>query len=392
MVSRVLDSLCDAVVLLDDSLCIGAAGSTHLASLLLHPSARSTSPLQGMPLTDLLTSGDQERFQQFMIREFAAAGAGFGVQAHIASSLQIHLCDSLSRPVPVEIFCSCSLGDGAGGGASCQYLVGILEQALDRLAPAAPEQQPLPQLDEYRLERSASVDGRTRGGRAHLVQHLGQSQEMDMSSSDSDVSSESSTIHLEVSVWIDLDTSELVFLRWTQGFAMLFQSSPPQGAGLLLMLPQTERQGFLAWLKAEATERSSPVREINLALPGQDGGNQRSKRQCFTCTVVLGAEDLPACPFPQGARVVRLELHALDRQQQPSLHAPLARCRNRTTSKTMELWVEVESKSILKSRHALRSMFQVGSSLMVAEDTRSVGAPDLFGRINLEVMASAIVE
>jgi len=393
MVSRVLDSLCDAVVLLDDSLCIDAAGSTQLASMLMHSSACSTSPLQGVPLTDLVAGGCRERFQQFMARELAAARAGFGVHAPIASSLQIPLRGSLNMPVPVEIFCSCSLGDGGGGGGSCQYLVGIREQSSGRDVPAAPEQQPLPQLDEYCLEQSASADASTGGGCAPLVQRLGQIQEMDISSSDSDVSSECSKIHLEVSVWIDLDTSELALLHWTQGFAMLCQSSLPQGAGLLSMLSKTARQGFLAWVQAEAKEPSSSSREIKLQFPGQDGGNRRrTQRQSFACTVVHGAEDLLASPFPQGANFVRLDLHALSRQQQASPSALLAKCRNRATSKTTELWVEVGSKSILRSLHAPRSMFQVGSPLIVAEGTGSVAADDLLKRINLEMVASSIVE
>ena len=128
MVSRVLDSQCDAVVLLDESLCIDAAGSTQLASLLMHPSASSTSPLQGVPLTDLVMSEDHERFQQFMIRELDAARNGFGMHAPIASSLQINLRDSLRIPVPVEIFCSCSLGSEGSGIGPMQYLLGIREQ------------------------------------------------------------------------------------------------------------------------------------------------------------------------------------------------------------------------------------------------------------------------
>lgn len=377
MVSRVLDSQCDAVVLLDESLCIDAAGSMQLASLLLHPSAHSKSPLQGVPLTDFILSGDQEQYQEFMVRELAAARTAFGAQAPIASSLQVNLRDSLG----IEIFCSCSLDDGGGGGGSCQFLVGIREQAVSRVIPATPEQQPLPQLG-------------SQGGHADQVRHLDQVQEMGISISESDVSSDCSTLHLEVMVWIDLSTSELMLLHWTQGFAMLFKSSPPQGVGFLKMLRQRERQGFLAWLQAEARERSRPIQEINLELLGQDDGRQKGRlqRQRFTCTIVQGADDLFASRSLQGTSVVRLDLHAINRHQRTTPSDLLARCRNRATPRTVQLWVEVGSKSILKSRHAPKSMFLVGSSLLFAEDTGSAAAPDLFESIKSQILASALAE
>jgi len=158
-----------------------------------------------------------------------------------------------------------------------------------------------------------------------------------------------------VMVWIDLNTAELMLLHWTQGFATIFENPP---GGFLKMLPQKERQGFLAWLHAEGREGFEPTRQIMLELPRQDGQQRRgSQRQRFTCTMFQGAEDLFASPSPQGARIVRLDLHVVHRPQRRQPSDVLTRFRNQTRRQTIQLWVEVTSKRILKSRHAPRAMF-----------------------------------
>ena len=138
MVTRLLSGMCDAVVPVEQSLCIGVEGSAQLAALLMHHTAHNAPkqnntepirPLQGASLLKLVKSEeDQQRLQDFMMRELSAARTSFATEAPVASSLHIHLRDAIGIPVPVECFCSCSLGAEGGGIGPLRYLIGIRQQ------------------------------------------------------------------------------------------------------------------------------------------------------------------------------------------------------------------------------------------------------------------------
>merc|ERR1712129_255455 len=125
---------------------------------------------------------------------------------------------------------------------------------------------------------------------------LGQISESDTSGSDSDISSESSLLHLRISAWVDVGSEELTLLRWTEGFASLLRQPLPECAGFLNWLVEEQRQGFSAWLQAAVAERTWSARAITLQIPRQGGDNRDQGKLCkriFTCTVFEGAEELP---------------------------------------------------------------------------------------------------
>jgi len=381
MVSRLLGSICDAVVPVDKSLCVGAAGSPQLAALLMHHGSHATPPLQGASLINLAKSDeDQHRLQDFMMRELTAARAGFGTRAPVASSLQVHLHDAFDIPVPVEIFCSCSLGAEAGGIGELQFLIGVREQDANRVMQ---ERQHTRDLQLMNMD-----DGRTTQERQANMKRLDRISEWDISGSDSDISSETSTLHQQMSVWVDMGSEDLTILRWTPGVASLLQQPSPKGDGFLTWLVQEQRQDFSAWLQARPTEDTETSRSITLQLPCKDvrqQGRNRSQKRFFTCarSVFDGSEEIRETSNPSEVRGVRLDLHEYQKKRF-SNRVP----RQSASQPTILLWVEEQTKCVLKSKHAPRSMFQVGSYLTVVEEGDQQGEtiPRLFRHLMRETI------
>jgi len=386
MVTRLLGSMCDAVVPVDKSLCLGASGSPQLAALLMHQGSNAGPPLQGSSLMRLVKNEDHQPFQDFMMRELAAARAGFGTQAPIAGSLQIHLRGAFDILVSVELFCSCSLGAEGNGIGPLQYLLGICEQAADHL------------VQERRHTRDSELmseeHGRTTQQRqATMTQQLNQISESDSSRCDSDISSESSLLHLETSAWVDVESEQLTFLRWTPGFASLLRHPSQEGEGFLTWLVQEQRQPFLDWL--QDTDRIGTARIITLRLPRQGGGGHGRKRS-FTCMVFEGTEEPVETSDPSEVRAacaevraVRLDFYEHQIQQKDRRSRPTS---NRQPN--ILLWVEMPTKRILKSLHAPSLMFQAGSRLMAVEEANQEGQPNpsLITRITVETLERIINE
>jgi len=289
------------------------------------------------------------------------------VQAPVASSLQIHLYDALHIAVPVELFCSCSLGAEGGGSGPLQYLLGIREYEGNRMLPEAPRPQPL-QL--HGLHHGAAIPELQHNHEspqespANLMQ-LGPISEMHQTSSDG---SESSISLLGISVWVDLGSEDLTCLRWTPSFAVIFQK-PPQGAAFLQWLLQPERHELLAWLRSQAAaSHSQTPLNITLKVPGHSNGQRagRTKKRRFICSMVEDAQELVSSPSSPGATVVRLDLLAWkDRTPQSRLKRPP----HLASRRSIWLWVNIETKDILRSQNAPGNLLKKGSRLVVCEET-----------------------
>merc|ERR1712008_566716 len=128
----------------------------------------------------------------------------------------------------------------------------------------------------------------------------------------------------------------------------------------------------------EATRHSQPF----LVVP-RHGTRARMQKRCFTCTAVEGAEELLPNPPSPGERVERLDMQVL--QERP---------RNQASHKTILLWVDMQTKEIMKSSHAPSSLFQVGSSLVVLENPRQEGAVqcNIFQRIDASMFETEVFE
>merc|ERR1712008_102015 len=140
----------------------------------------------------------------------------------------------------------------------------------------------------------------------------------------------------------------------------------------------------------EATRHSQPF----LVVP-RHGTRARMQKRCFTCTGVEGAEELPPYPPSPGVRVVRLDMQVLQERQRPSRRpTEMKRPRNQASHKTILLWVDMQTKEIMKSSHAPSSLFQVGSSLVVLEKPRQEGAVqcNIFQRIDASMFETEVFE
>merc|ERR1719210_3055067 len=71
-VSRLLDSMCDAVVLIDDAFCISEA-SPQLATMLLQQPSRLSEPMRGASIMSIVDEEDRERLGALFACEVAAA-------------------------------------------------------------------------------------------------------------------------------------------------------------------------------------------------------------------------------------------------------------------------------------------------------------------------------
>jgi len=273
-----------------------------------------------------------------------------------------------------EVFCSCSLGTEGTGIGPMQYLLGMREQETNH------GQGMQHTRDRESMNRE---HGRTtQEGQAITTQQLRQISESDTSGSDSDISSESSLLHVRISAWVDAGSGELTLLRWTQGFASLLRQPSPECAGFLNWLVEEQRQGFSTWLQAAVAERTWSARAITLQIPRQGGDNRDRGKLCkriFTCTVFEGAEELP-----ETRQLSKVKVARLDFQEQKKRRDTLRSQRPRQ-SRDILLWVEMPSKRILQSQHAPRMMFQEGSCLMVVQE-----AARFLSRINVEMMLHSI--
>jgi len=349
MVTRMLDSICDVVVTLDESMCISAAGSPQLACLLMHQGSQATPPLQGARLAQFVAGQDHERFEEFMMRELAAARANFGTHAPITSSLHVQMLDALRIPVSVELFCCCSLDGMNGPNGSMQYLVGIREQETNRGVP------------EVIGHQSSHLGAMNHEGQ------LSEIPENDVSSSD-DGSSEDSMAHMKMSMWVDVRSEQLQILQWTPRIDSLLHP-PPQGAGVLQYMSLIKRGAFLKWL--QDPQRSKPFTEMSLeVLPkGSVPKEKRREKRRFLCTAD-GGDEICANLSLHGIEVVRLDLQKLENKKDTMsiLHATRRRRRGSNSAQDIALHVAEDTYIILQSQHAPRSMFQVGSSLEVTAD------------------------
>jgi len=91
---------------------------------------------------------------------------------------------------------------------------------------------------------------------------------------------------------------------------------------------------------------------------------------------------------------VRLDLQVLNEQRSSKkLLAEAWLPRNQGTPRTIWLWVDVHTKEIFKNKYATSSLFQVGSSLVVLENTHQQGAEhnNLPQRIDESIFASAMI-
>jgi len=217
---------------------------------------------------------------------------------------------------------------------------------------------------------------------------VGSISEADPSSFDGSGSFESCVPHLGMSVWIDLGSDHLTCLHWTQYFALLFQTSP-QGAGFLHWILQKQRHAFLEWLQSEAMRRSQPLWTITLVVPahGNDQREDKVRKTSLTCTAVEGAEtlpvNLPSHLSSPGVRVVRLDMQKSRIGQWSRWSRQFLGDSIHALYPTILLWVEMQTRDIMKSTRAPSSMFRVGNSLVVSANAHQEDAADhnLFGRI-----------
>jgi hypothetical protein len=257
--------------------------------------------------------------------------------------------DAFGIPVPVELFCSCSLGAEGGGIGPLQYLLGIREQEANHVQ-----------------ESLHARDCESMNSQGIMMQQLQQISESDTSGSDSDQSAERSHMHQEMSVWVNIDSGELTMLGCSSGFAASILEEPLEDdQGFLDWLVRKQRQEFLVWLQTEALERTGAARMITLKPPLRDGnrpgfGKKRCTRR-FICWACAFTEEPPDTP-----RAVRLNLHE---QRRTARHVPTRR-RPDIQPHDVFLWVEIPSKNILKSRNAPSLMFQEGSCLSGQEVDR----------------------
>jgi len=198
-----------------------------------------------------------------------------------------------------------------------------------------------------------------------MMQQLEQISESDTSGSDSDQSAERSHMHQKMSVWVNIDSGELTMLGCSSGFAASILQEPLEDdQGFLDWLVRKQRQEFLVWLQTEALERTGAARMITLKPPLRDGnrpgfGRKRCMRR-FICWACAFTEEPPDTP-----RAVRLNLHE---QKRTARHVPTRRFDIQPHD--VFLWVEIPSKSILKSHNAPSLMFQEGSCLSGQEVDR----------------------
>jgi len=244
-----------------------------------------------------------------------------------------HLRDALNISVPVEVFCSCSLGAEGGGIGPLQYLFGIREQEANHVSETQPARH-----HELMNERH----GRTTQERQVIMPHqLDVISESDTSGSDSDISAESSPLHLGKSAWVDIRSENLTLLQWTPGFASILRQPSPESSGFLKWLVEEQRQDFLAWVQAPAAERAENHRRVTLRLlrQGGDQGQGRSSKRHFTCTVFESVEELPETPNSSEVKVVRLDL------LEPKKRRNNERSRAHSPEDIL-LWVEIPSMRV----------------------------------------------
>jgi len=321
--------------------------------LLMHYQGTHTvPPLQGVSLMKLVKSEDHQRLQDLVTRELTAARADAGTQVPVAQTLHINMRDAFNIPVPVEVFCSCSQGAEGGGIGPLQFLLGIREQEAHHVQ-----------------ESSHANDLGLTHGQAITTQQLEQISESNTSGSDSDMSSESSQLHLTMSAWVDVDSGRLTLLRCSPRLVLLLGRPTLEGEGFLDWVGEEQRQGFVVWLQNVAETSITSSRTMVLRLPrcqhGERGGGQPRKRR-FICMASVCAEDLPDNGDMSQVRAVRLDLHEKKKARQ----APL----NQRRPIDVLLWVDTPRKFILKSQHAPRLMFQKGSRMISDDENRLFSA------------------
>jgi len=195
-----------------------------------------------------------------------------------------------------------------------------------------------------------------------------------------------------MSVWVDIGSEQLTFLRWTPGIASLLKQPSPDGVGFLTWVGQEHRQDFLAWLQAMPTENTAASRNITLRLPRtghNPRGRDRLQTRHFTCSVFRDVEDLPETSNPSEANVVRLDLHEYKKRPRPKSRGPSSGSKDQLNTL---LWVEERTKRILKSEHAPGLMFQVGSCLVDWATQDACDPAKLFWRINSEIMKQEVFD
>jgi len=321
--------------------------------LLMHYQGTHTvPPLQGVSLMKLVKSEDHQRLQDLVTRELTAARADAGTQVPVAQTLHINMRDAFNIPVPVEVFCSCSQGAEGGGIGPLQFLLGIREQEAHHVQ-----------------ESSHANDLGLTHGQAITTQQLEQISESNTSGSDSDMSSESSQLHLTMSAWVDVDSGRLTLLRCSPRLVLLLRRPTLEGEGLLDWVEEEQREGFVVWLQNVAETRIAATRRtMALRLPRCQHGKERCggqpHKRHFICTASVCAEDLPDSGDMSQVRAVRLDLLEKKKARQ----GPSRRHQSRPID--VLLWVDTPRKSILRSQHAPRLMFQKGSRIISDDENR----------------------